>query len=107
MKFDINGRIDNLRVPSNRTGLSYSIYEAVSNAVHAIEERFGVTEFAKRGVITVSIDFDKHKNLKHVAVSDNGIGLNAKHLVSFETCDTREKRNIGGRGVGRLIWAKV
>ncbi|MDE8761816.1 ATP-binding protein [Rhizobium sp. CBK13] len=107
MKFDINGRIDNLRVPSNRTGLSYSIYEAVSNAVHAIEERFGMSEFAKRGVITVSIDFDKDKNLKHVAVSDNGVGLNEKHLKSFETCDTREKENIGGRGVGRLIWAKV
>ncbi|KAA1182279.1 ATP-binding protein [Rhizobium tropici] len=107
MRFDIDGRIDNLRVPSNRTGLSYSIYEAVSNAVHAIEERFGVAEFAKRGVITVSIDFDKEKNLRHIAVSDNGVGLNQKHLASFETCDTREKRAIGGRGVGRLIWAKV
>ncbi|CUX20196.1 conserved hypothetical protein [Agrobacterium deltaense Zutra 3/1] len=107
MKFDIEGRINNLRVPSNRTGLSYSIYEAVSNAVHAIEERFGVDEFARRGVITVSIEFDKEKNLKHIAVLDNGIGLNQKHLKSFETCDTREKRSIGGRGVGRLIWAKV
>lgn len=107
MKFDINGRIDNLRVPSNRTGLSYSIYEAVSNAVHAVEERFGVDQFAKRGIITVSVDFDRDKNLKHIAVADNGIGLNEKHLASFETCDTREKRSIGGRGVGRLIWAKV
>ncbi|MBB6178087.1 ATP-binding protein [Pseudorhizobium flavum] len=107
MKFDINGRIDNLRVPSNRTALSYSIYEAVSNAVHAIEERFGIDEFAKRGEITVSIDFDGDKNLRHIAVADNGIGMTEKHLASFETCDTREKRSIGGRGVGRLIWAKV
>jgi hypothetical protein len=47
MKFDVVGRIRNMRLPGGRTALMYSIYEAVSNAIHAIEERFGTVEFSK------------------------------------------------------------
>jgi len=107
MKFDVLGRIGNMRLPDGNTALLFSIYEAVSNAIQAIEERFGKAEFAKRGVIGILVDFNADKTLKYVAISDNGIGLNPTHLASFETCDTRQKYAIGGKGVGRLIWIKV
>ncbi len=107
MKFDVMGRIGNMRLPDGRTALLYSIYEAVSNAVQAIEERFGRADFAKRGEITILVEINSDKTLNYVAISDNGVGLNAQHLESFETCDTRQKYAIGGKGVGRLIWIKV
>ena len=107
MKFDVLGRIGNMRLPDGKTALLYSIYEAVSNAIQAIEERFGKAEFAKRGVINVLIELDYDKSLRHLAISDNGIGLNPTHLAAFETCDTRQKYAIGGKGVGRLVWVKV
>ncbi len=107
MKFDVLGRIGNMRLPDGKTALLYSIYEAVSNAIQAIEERFGRAEFAKRGMINVLIELNTDKSLKFLAISDNGIGLNPTHLASFETCDTRQKYSIGGKGVGRLIWVKV
>jgi hypothetical protein len=107
MKFDVLGRIGNMRLPDGNTALLYSIYEAISNAIQAIEERFGKADFAKRGVISILVEFNADKTLRYVAISDNGIGLNPTHLASFETCDTRQKYAIGGKGVGRLIWIKV
>lgn len=107
MKFDVAGRISNMRLPDGKTALLYSIYEAVSNAIQAIEERFGRAEFTARGVIKVLVEINEDKTLKHLAISDNGIGLNSTHLRSFETCDTREKQALGGKGVGRLIWTTV
>lgn len=58
-------------------------------------------------MISVLIDVNPNKTLKHIAISDNGIGLTPTHLAAFETCDTRQKYAIGGKGVGRLIWVKV
>jgi hypothetical protein len=107
MKFDVLGRINNMRLPDGRTALFYSIYEAVSNAIQAIEERFGRAEFSKRGEIKILVELNADKTLRMVAISDNGIGLNETHLASFETCDTRQKYSLGGRGVGRLVWIKA
>jgi hypothetical protein len=107
MKFDVIGRIGNMGLPDGKTALLFSIYEAVSNAIQAIEERFGRADFAKRGVINLLVELNSDKTFNCVAISDNGIGLNGTHLKSFETCDTRQKYAIGGKGVGRLIWIKV
>ncbi len=107
MKFDVLGRISNMQLPDGRTALLYSIYEAISNAIQAAEERFGRADFTKRGVISILVEFNSDKSLRHVAISDNGIGLNPAHLEAFETCDTRQKYALGGKGVGRLVWIKV
>lgn len=107
MKFDVQGRIGNMRLPDGRAALLYCIYEAVSNAVQAIEERFGKAAFCRQGIIDVLVEINPNKTLKYIAISDNGIGLNPPHLASFETCDTRQKYAIGGKGVGRLVWIKV
>ncbi|TPN75961.1 ATP-binding protein [Mesorhizobium sp. CU2] len=107
MKFDVLGRIRNMQLPDGRTALLYSVYEAISNAIQAIEERFGKAEFAKRGIISIMAQTNPDKTLKYLAISDNGIGLNSAHLEAFETCDTRQKYALGGKGVGRLVWIKV
>jgi hypothetical protein len=84
--------------------LLYSIYEAVSNSVHAIEQRFGTDLAPTKGSIKAILSLDAEKSVRSITISDNGVGLNERHLESFQTCDTMEKSGIGGRGVGRLVW---
>lgn len=107
MKFDIEGRIRNMRLPDGRTALLYSIYEAVMNGVQAIEERFQESTDSATGTIVVNVSKNADKAIEDIVVHDNGIGLNERHLDSFNVCDTMEKADIGGRGVGRLVWLKA
>lgn len=107
MKFNVIGRLNNMQLLGADSELLYSIYEAVSNAIHAVEERFGADHFAKRGRIHLVVKFHEDKRLNYIAISDNGIGLNESHLLAFETCDTQQKSNIGGKGIGRLVWNKA
>lgn len=96
-----------MRLPDGKTALLYSVFEGVSNAVHAIEERFGLADAPKNGAVTVTIQNGADKMVGLVSIIDNGVGLNSRHRASFETCDTTEKKDLGGRGVGRLVWFKV
>lgn len=107
MKFDIAGRINNMRLPDGKAAILYSVYEAVSNSVHAIEDRFGRDEISTKGRITVDIITDDDGTVSEISVSDNGVGLTPSNLQAFETCDTRAKATRGGKGIGRLIWIKV
>ncbi|MXO71390.1 ATP-binding protein [Alteraurantiacibacter buctensis] len=106
MKFDIVGRIQNMRLPDGKTAILYSIYEAVSNSLHSIEDRFG-SEAAKKGWIHVSIATDNDGDVDKISITDNGIGFNEENLESFETSDSRHKYVRGGKGVGRFIWIKT
>ena len=105
MRFDIQGRMRNMRLPDGRTALLYSIFEAVMNGIQAIEERFRA-DSATNGVITIEV-VKLAKAIRRVVIRDNGIGLNERHFESFNVCDTMEKASIGGRGVGRLVWLKA
>jgi hypothetical protein len=107
MKFDIIGRINNMRLPDGKAAILYSIYEAVSNAVHAIEDRFGDENAATKGKIIVDVTTDDSGSVEAIFISDNGIGFTRKNLDAFDTCDSRFKEARGGKGIGRLIWLKV
>ena len=56
MKFDILGRIRNMGLPDGKTAILYSIYEAVSNSLHSIEDRFGEDKMSDKGWIYIEID---------------------------------------------------
>lgn len=107
MKFDIVGRIRNMRLPDGKTAILYSVYEAVSNSIHAINDRFGEENAASSGKIEVEIQNDEDGEIKVISVSDNGIGFTSENLQSFDTSDSRFKYQRGGKGVGRLIWIKM
>jgi hypothetical protein len=107
MKFDINGRINNMRLPDGKAAILYSIYEAVSNAVHAIEDRYGDENAAAKGKIIVDVTADDSGCIEAISINDNGVGFTTKNLEAFDTCDTRFKEARGGKGIGRLIWLKV
>ena len=96
-----------MRLPDGKAAILYSVYEAVSNSVHAIEDRFGEDEAAKKGKIVVEILTDDDRCVESISISDNGIGFTSEHLEAFNTSDSRFKEKRGGKGIGRLIWFKV
>lgn len=107
MKFDIMGRIDNMNLPDGKTAIVYSVYEAVSNAIHAIQDRFGPKNGAKNGLVNIDIETDDEGEVSAITVEDNGIGFTKDNIDSFETSDSRYKYIRGGKGVGRFIWIKM
>lgn len=107
MKFDVLGRINNMRLPDGKTALLYSVYEAVSNSIHAINDRFGEEKAAKKGRVEVDISLDEAGDVAAITIADNGIGFTDDNMDSFETSDSRFKYKRGGKGVGRFIWIKM
>ncbi len=107
MKFDVIGRIQNMRLPDGKTAILYSVYEAVSNSIHAINDRFGEAQAAKSGRVEVEISTDDEGGVESISVTDNGVGFTPENLLSFETSDSRLKYARGGKGVGRFIWIKL
>jgi hypothetical protein len=57
-----------------------------------------------KGRIVVDVDTDRSKSNVSATVSDNGVGLDEKNYLAFQTTDTDNKIAIGGKGVGRLLW---
>ncbi|MCJ2040415.1 ATP-binding protein [Methylobacterium sp. J-059] len=103
---DLKRRVRNLALgPSAPSNALIPMFEAVYNALHAVNDRFK-DDWAERGVIAVSlIGFDGPR--RSVEVRDNGIGLDDKNYASFRTYDSDWKLKRGGKGVGRLSWLKV
>jgi sensor histidine kinase regulating citrate/malate metabolism len=84
------------------------IFEAISNAMHGIEEAFLDRAHAeKEGVITVRFkDWTNPKKIV-VSVSDNGAGLTEENYRSFKTPFSGYKLRQKGRGFGRFIGFKI
>lgn len=116
---NLNGRLRNTSLPASNGMLP--LYEAVANAIHAIED---AAMPAGQGRITVQIirdgqsalGFDQGANrpgheakgsISGFKISDNGIGFNNANMESFLTLDSYHKESRGGRGVGRLLWLKA
>jgi hypothetical protein len=107
MKFDVIGRINNMSLPDGKTAILYSVYEAVSNSIHAINDRFSEDRAAELGRVDVQIDVDSESEIERITIIDNGIGFTEENLSSFETSDSRYKYKRGGKGVGRFVWIKM
>jgi hypothetical protein len=92
------------------------VFEAVTNALYAIQERFPDT-WADDGVITIevlretpvktSVAQPEHQRVTGFVVSDNGIGLDDILFGHFRELDTEYRAAKKGRGIGRLSWVKV
>lgn len=103
---DNEGRINNLSLAPNAKNTLFPLFEAVMNAIQAIEERFGRDNLAD-GYIEIEALKDERGDYVGFSVTDNGIGFNNDNILSFRKFDSRRKIKIGGKGVGRLLWLKV
>jgi hypothetical protein len=103
---DPEGRVRNISLSPTAKNSMFPLFEAVMNSIHAVEERFG-RDALSSGQIDVSILRNEEGDCIGFIVTDNGVGFNSKNLLSFERMDSQTKREIGGKGVGRLLWLKV
>lgn len=94
-----------MRLPDGKTAVLYSVYEAVSNSIHAISDRFGEDLAAKNGRVDVDITLAEDGDVDSISITDNGIGFTPENIQSFETSDSRFKYQRGGKGVGRKCFA--
>ncbi|NBJ10177.1 ATP-binding protein [Microvirga arsenatis] len=100
---DIVNRVKRLPKPSNNTEALQPLFEAISNAIHAVDDRF--KEHApEHGHISVSISNLGDVSNLEIVVRDNGVGLERDRFNAFRTTDTPFKIERGGKGIGRLLW---
>ncbi len=96
-------RIERLPKPTNVAGAMQPLFEAVSNAIHSTQGRFG-RRVGREGKVVVTVHTNRSKDGVWATVEDNGFGLNDDNWEAFTTTDTDNKIQIGGKGVGRLMW---
>lgn len=96
-------RIDRLPKPKNVTAAMQPLFEAISNAIHSVQNRFAET-VSHDGKIHVTVNTNRNKDQVWATVEDNGLGLDEKNWDAFTETDTDNKISIGGKGVGRLLW---
>src|SRR5262245_34345545 len=106
--FNLRGRIRNLGFAPSPMNALFPLFEAVANALHAIEERFE-RDVSTKGEVCVEIlrdetSKDENPPVRGFLITDNGIGLDEAHWLAFRTADTPMKISRGGKGVGRLAW---
>jgi hypothetical protein len=103
---DPEGRIRNISLAPHAKNSLFPLFEAIMNSIHAIEELFGKDGLSS-GHIEITIIRDEDDNCTGFEVTDNGIGFTKDNLESFVKMDSQKKVQIGGKGVGRLLWLKV
>lgn len=110
MGFNLNGRVRNFNLTKNQSFMS--VLEAVINSIHSIEERSEKDKVDFKGKIVIDIKrsdtlIEGIKEIKSIAIIDNGIGFTESNMESFLTADSEYKSKIGGKGIGRFTWLKV
>ena len=96
-------RVERLPKPTNVSSALQPLFEAVSNAIHSTQGKFGAS-VARKGRVNVEVTTDRKKEDVRATVEDNGVGLDEKNWEAFQITDTDNKVDIGGKGVGRLLW---
>lgn len=111
LKSDVVGQVARLPLKPSEANALLPLYEAISNSLHAIGERFGDADLAAKGRIDIEVLRNELDDGDSVVagfiVTDNGIGLNKENYKSFCTPFSQHKMKKGGKGIGRLGWLKV
>lgn len=89
------------------------LFEAISNAIDAIEEHrdgFSGHSICIRLISTHDLAHqggDEALVLDGFDISDDGVGFDDGNLASFQEAHTLSKVKVGGKGVGRFTFLKV
>jgi hypothetical protein len=105
LEFTLSGRLRNIVLAPSTKNCLIPLFEAITNSLHAIEDRFGADELSS-GHIEIAVEREKEL-ITGFRVDDNGEGLTPINYKSFITSDSTRKAARGGKGVGRLMWLKV
>jgi len=111
MKTDVRGKVANVKL--GRTRCLQPLFEAIMNAIHAVQEakpdngRIDVEVIRNTSQQELFEGNPTNFPITGFIVRDNGVGFTDKHFESFNTADTTEKALRGGKGVGRFLWLKA
>jgi hypothetical protein len=111
MLANIKGLVDRLELSQAKAMMP--MFEAISNAIDAIEEhRDGFSGHSICIRLVVAHDLahqggDEILVLDGFDISDDGVGFDDGNLASFQEAHTLSKVKIGGKGVGRFTFLKV
>ena len=111
MLTNIKGLVDRLELSQGKAMMP--LFEAVSNAIDAIEEHNdGFQKHSIRIRLVTSSDLahqggDETLIVDGFDVIDDGVGFDDKNLAFFREAYTLSKVKIGGKGVGRFTYLKV
>lgn len=112
MDADLVGRVQNTRLPHGKALLP--VLEAVSNSMHAIEDRGNGARgridlhIVRAGVLPgMAEDERRRAPIEEFRVIDDGVGFTDANYKSFTTSDSTFKAQRGGKGIGRFIWLKA
>jgi hypothetical protein len=111
MLTNIRGLVDRLDLAPSK-GLM-PLFEAVSNAMDAIEDKFGGPSGGSITIRLLAADDIAAQGggetliTDGFEVADNGVGFNDANISSFGEAYTLSKVNLGGKGVGRFTFLKV
>ena len=110
---NIQGRVKETKV-SVKDGY-IALLEAISNSIHAINDR-KISDGLIKVIITrekiYQDDFLEAKDVKdlsieNIKIEDNGVRFNQDNFNSFMRCNSEYKMKYGAKGVGRFTWLKV
>lgn len=96
-------RIDRFPKPTSAAGAMQPMFEAISNAIHATQAKYS-DQTGILGKVIIDVSLARNKREVRINIQDNGYGLDKKNWDAFLTTDTDNKIEIGGKGVGRLLW---
>lgn len=106
-KSSLIARIKNFSMTPNENNALMPLFEAVTNSLQAISERYK-NDWIKKGNVEIFIYLNDTKEYtENIEITDNGIGFNENNFESFLTFDSLYKQNIGGKGIGRFSWLKA
>lgn len=88
-------------------GFLLPIFEAVSNSVHSISEKYSGDQVRTEGRIIIEVTDQDDISSFSIKVTDNGNGLNTDNMSAFLTPFTGNKLRKNGKGFGRFIAFKV
>ncbi|OBW40049.1 hypothetical protein AB670_03612 [Chryseobacterium sp. MOF25P] len=108
----LRGRLRNTTLPL--TNALFPVFEAVVNSIHSIDEMKKDDENYQGKIIIkvvrsgqTSAFTEVKSEINGFEIVDNGIGFNEANFKSFKTLDSDFKIDLGGRGIGRLLWLKA
>ncbi|MBA4760153.1 ATP-binding protein [Sphingosinicella sp.] len=88
-------------------GFLLPVFEAVSNSIHSITDKYSTEKSGIDGKITIRVTDTTNISDFKVSVLDNGKGLDSKNFEAFLTPFTGNKLRKNGKGFGRFIAFKV
>src|ERR1700730_6623081 len=107
LKPDMPAVLERTHIAGHFDAFLLPVYEAGSNAIHALLDRYGADKIATEGKLIFSFSIGTSADEFSVTISDNGNGLDDDNYAAFRTPFTGHKLRRGGKGFGRFVAFKV